>query len=169
MSWTPPPPPEDQDPHGRPGGQPPHGPGFDPYGGQGGYQPGGFRQGGFGGPPVSPSEERTWGMLAHLGSLIAICVLTFFNFVVPLVIYLMYRDRSAFVRHNAAQALNLTLTGLVYGAIGGVVTIITCGVGIVLLLALFVAQIVFLIMAATAANRGEWYRYPQWIAYPLFT
>ncbi|GAB3664607.1 hypothetical protein GCM10027589_28780 [Actinocorallia lasiicapitis] len=170
MSWTPPPPPEEQNPYGQqqPYGQQPGPPpqGFNPYGGT---LPGGYQQGGYGGPPVSPSEERTWGMLAHLGTLVAICFLAFFNFLVPLVIYLVYKDRSAFIRYNAAQALNLTLTGLIYGLVGTIITIVTCGVGVILLVALAIAQVIYLILAGIAANRGEWYRYPQWIAYPIVT
>ena len=84
----------------QPGGQPPF-----PQGGQPPYQPGGY------GPPtssVSASDERLWGLLAHLawiaGSIVTIAPLG------PLVVFLIYKDRSPFVRHHAAEALNLWIT-----------------------------------------------------------
>jgi uncharacterized Tic20 family protein len=112
--------------------------------------------------PVSPSDERLWGMLAHLGQLL-------FAFVAPLVIYLIYKDRSQFIRHHSAQALNFAVTGVVYWVVLTLVTIITCGVGAILLVALAIAELVYLILAAVAANRGEWYTYPKFVAFPMFT
>jgi uncharacterized Tic20 family protein len=168
--WQPP-----EDPYGQQppygGQQPPYGGQQPPYGGQQvpyGQQPpygGQPPHGGYGQPgltPVSPSDERLWGMLAHLGQLL-------FAFLAPIVIYVIYRDRSQFIRHHAAQALNFAVTCLIYWTIGAVLTVITCGVGVVLLVALAVAELVFLIIAAVAANKGEWYTYPPFVAFPMFT
>ena len=42
-------------------------------------------------------------MLAHLGG-------TFLSFLVPLVIFLIYKDRAPFVRRHSAAALNFQIT-----------------------------------------------------------
>lgn len=117
-------------------------------------------------PPMSPSDERTWAMLAHLapfaGSVVGLPV------VGPLVVYLMYKDRSAFVRRHAAASLNFQIMLLIVGVLGGVVAlplaILTFGIGLVafIIVAVFVliGAIVMQVVAALAANRGQDFQYP---------
>lgn len=102
-------------------------------------------------PPVSPSDERTFSLLAHLGGLLI-------SFVVPLVVYLVYKDRSAFLRRHGAEALNFQLTFLIAYIVGAILTVVF--IGVLIMLAAWVCAIVFGIMASIAANRGEDYRYP---------
>jgi uncharacterized Tic20 family protein len=82
---------------------------------------------------------------------------------------MIYKDRSRFIRHHAAQALNFAVTCVVYWFALTILTIITLGIGAIFFLGLVVAELVFLILAAVAANRGEWYTYPQFVAFPMFT
>ncbi|HEX3003180.1 MAG TPA: DUF4870 domain-containing protein [Angustibacter sp.] len=117
-------------------------------------------------PPMSPSDERTWAMLAHLapfaGSLVGLPV------VGPLVVYLMYKDRSAFVRRHAAASLNFQIMLLIVTVLGFVVAvpiaIVTLGIGLVAFIigaiVVGVAAIVLQIVAAVAASRGQDYQYP---------
>ena len=60
--------------------------------------------------PLSPTDERTWGMAAH-GIALAVTVFSagFLSFVAALVTYLVVRDRGPFVRHHAANALNVQI------------------------------------------------------------
>lgn len=119
------------------------------------------------GPAVlSPGDERTWAMLAHLspfaGSLVGFPVLG------PLVVYLVYKDRSAFVRRHAAAALNFQLLLLIVAVVSIpvaiVVGVLTLGIGLLLLIpvliVLAVASVILQVLAAVAANRGQEYRYP---------
>jgi uncharacterized Tic20 family protein len=115
---------------------------------------------------MSPSDERTWAMLAHLapfaGSLVGLPV------VGPLVVYLMYKDRSAFVRRHAAASLNFQLVLLIVTVLGFVVgvplAILTLGLGLLALVigavVVAVAAIVLQVVAAMAASRGQDYQYP---------
>jgi len=112
------------------------------------------------GPPVDPSEERTYAMAAHLGQLIV-------GFIAPLLTYLLYKDRSQYIRWHSVQALNFSITCFIYVLALTFVSVITFGLGLLLFLPLIALEIVFMVMAGVAANRGEWYRYPQWIAFPL--
>ena len=52
--------------------------------------------------PLSPSEERTWAMLAHL-SVIVNLFTGFFGPIAALVIYLLFRDRSRYVAYHSLQ------------------------------------------------------------------
>lgn len=101
--------------------------------------------------PMSPSEEKTWAILTHIGGI-------FFSFLAPLIIFLVMKDRGPFIRAHAATALNFHLTLLIAYFIGVVASIIV--IGLFVMLAAWVVSIIFGIMAAVAANNGQYYQYP---------
>lgn len=106
----------------------------------------------YGAAPVSTwQDERTLAVLAPL-------LMLFFGFIGPLVIYLVAKPEQAYARHHAAEALNFSITVFIAALVSAVLIIVL--IGIPLLLVVIVAGIVFPIIAAIAANRGEWYRYP---------
>lgn len=112
---------------------------------------GGF--GGVGGPGPSSgqSDDQLLAIACHLGGLVL-------SVLAPLIVYLVKRDESAFVRHHATEALNFQITVLIAGVVAGVLFVVL--IGVPLLLLVVVLDLVFCILAALAANRGEWYRYP---------
>ncbi|AOX66991.1 MULTISPECIES: DUF4870 domain-containing protein [unclassified Curtobacterium] len=118
-------------------GQQPGGPQF-----PGGYQPP---------QPMSPEDQRLWATLTHIGGI-------FFNFVAPLVAYLVLRDRGGFIREHTRVALNFHITMAIAYVAAGLLTIVL--IGAVLLPVIGILTIIFGIMAAVAANRGQFYRYP---------
>ena len=101
--------------------------------------------------PMNPADERLWATLVHVGGI-------FFSFVPALIGYLVLKDRGPFVRAHTATALNFQLTLLIASFVGWVLTIVV--IGFVILAAVWVVNIVFSIIAAIAANKGEWYTYP---------
>ena len=113
------------------------------------------------------SEQRNWAVGAHIGALAA-SVVTGLAVLGPLLVYLIKKDEDAFVREHAREALNFQLTWMIGGVVGGVlaviVTVVTIGLGLIVLLPVAIgfaiAWIVFMVKAAMAASRGEWYRYP---------
>ncbi|WP_203581649.1 DUF4870 domain-containing protein [Microbacterium hibisci] len=105
---------------------------------------------------MSPADEKLWATLVHLGGL-------FFTFLVPLVGFLVLKDRGPFVRAHTATALNFQLTILIAYVVGAILSIVI--IGIFILLAAYVLNIVFCIIAAVKANRGEWYTYPLTIPF----
>lgn len=107
-------------------------------------------------PSMSPADEKLWSTLVHLGGL-------FFGFLAPLVGYLVLKDRGPFVRAHTATALNFQLTLLLAYVVGAVLSIVV--IGVFILMAAYVLNIVFCIIAAVKANRGEWYKYPLTIAF----
>ena len=106
--------------------------------------------------PLSPSDERLWATLIHVGGIVI-------GFISPLLGYLLLKDRSAFVGENAKNALNFQITVVIGYVVGWVLTLIL--VGFLVLLAVWVVSIVFSILGAIAANRGEVYKYPLTIAF----
>ena len=113
-------------------------------------------------PPVpdltSSPEERSLGMLCHLLGI-------FTGFVGPLIMWLVKKDQSAFVCHHARESLNFQITLLLVMLCLGSITFVLMFVviGIVLVPVLFIVPILALvveIIAAVAAQNGEWYRYP---------
>jgi uncharacterized Tic20 family protein len=107
-------------------------------------------------PPLSPDDQRLWATLIHVGALLL-------GLLAPLIAYLVLRDRGPFIRWHTAQALNFHLTVLIGYLISGVLTLLL--IGFVLFFAIYVLTIVFAILAAVAANRGEYYKYPMTIAF----
>ncbi len=106
-------------------------------------------------------EERNWGMLAHLLTLLGYAV-GLGHILPPLVIYLAKRGESAFVRDQAAEALIFQLTLLIAFLVSlpfacPVVTLIFL---IPFWIALALAQLVLVILGAIKASDGERYRYP---------
>jgi uncharacterized protein len=143
---VPPPPPPVPPAGGPPGGPPPGGP---PFGGPPAGGPPGQR-------PLPADQERLWAMLSHLLSFVAAYL--FLGFVAPLVILLVFGQRSAFVRANAVESLNFNLSWLLYAIVS--VLLIFVGIGLLLLLALGIAYVILIVIASIRANNGELYRYP---------
>ena len=101
--------------------------------------------------PLNPSDEKLWATLVHLGAI-------FFHFLPALIGYFLLRDRGPFIREHTRAALNFQLTVLL-GYIVGFFTL-WIFIGTLVLIAVAVLNIVFSIIAAIAANRGELYTYP---------
>lgn len=101
--------------------------------------------------PLSPSDEKLWSTLVHLGGL-------FFGFLAPLIGYVILKDRGPFVRAHTATALNFQITLVIAYTVGVILTFVI--VGIFVLIAAYILNIVFCIVAAVKANQGQWYTYP---------
>lgn len=117
------------------------------------YQPDPSSQYGQGQPPqpMTPADEKLWATLAHAGSILL-------GFVAPLVVWLIYKDRSAFVADQAKESLNFQIVMTIGIVIGYITTLIF--IGYLIIPVVGIANLIFCIMAAMAANRGETYRYP---------
>jgi hypothetical protein len=109
------------------------------------------------GPSGIPSDqERTWALVAHLGSFLAAYVAL--GFLCPLIVLLVKGNESAYVRHHAVESLNFQITAAILTVIFAILIFVV--IGIFLLVALGIVYVVFVIMATVAASRGQLYRYP---------
>jgi uncharacterized Tic20 family protein len=122
--------------------------------------PAGAPQPDYGGAPTS--EERNWALAAHVGTFVAAWFAM--GFIAPLIIMLVKGTDSAFVRRHAVESLNFQITLLIYIVVGFVVTLVTFGLGalVVIPVAIVVAvfALVVIILATVRAANGEEYRYP---------
>ena len=110
-------------------------------------------------PGAAPSEnERTWGMLAHLAAFGGLVLPLVGNVVVPLIVWQVWRERSAFVADQALESLNFNITVSIAALVCWIAVFIF--IGVLLGMALFVAWLALTIIAAVKASEGASYRYP---------
>lgn len=102
-------------------------------------------------------EEKTWGMLAHLSSLVGF-VIPFGNVLGPLVVWLIKKDSMPFVADQGKEALNFNITVLIAAIISGILMLVV--IGFLLLAVVAVGWLVLTILAAIESNKGVAYRYP---------
>jgi uncharacterized Tic20 family protein len=109
--------------------------------------------------PLSPADERTWAMLAHLSVLLNL-VTGFLGVGVALLIYFIYKDRSRYVAYQAMQAFLFQLVfwaggGLLIGAMWAVVGVLSAIlIGILLIPFAVVLTLLFLVMPVVALVYG---------------
>lgn len=110
-------------------------------------------------PPSQLSEKdaRTWAMLCHLSSL-AGYVIPFGNIFGPLLVWQLKKNEHPLIDTQGKESLNFQISFTIYMVVAA--ASIFCVVGIVLLPALAIAEVVFVIIASIKANNGEDYRYP---------
>lgn len=136
------------------------------YGGRPGSQPG---FGGPGGPPLrgphpdaaygdgsaaywrASQDDKTMSVLSHVGAMLV-------SAIVPLIVFLIKKDDSPFVREHTRQSLNLQIMLIVAGFVSSLLTIVF--IGFILLPIVVVAGWVLQIIAAVKAYNGEMYRIP---------
>ncbi|MGA9854468.1 MAG: DUF4870 domain-containing protein [Gammaproteobacteria bacterium] len=106
---------------------------------------------------MTTEAENNWGMAAHLSAL-AGYVIPFGTIIGPLVVWLMKKDEMPFVNSQGKEALNFQIT-MVIAALISIVLIIVV-IGIFLLWAVAIIDLIFIIMAAIQASKGVDYRYP---------
>lgn len=103
-------------------------------------------------------DSRNWAMAAHLAGGFAGLLIPLGNLLAPLGIWLVKKDEDAFVGESALEALNFQLS--VTLALLLCVPLVFLLVGIPLMLAVGIGGLVFSVVAAIAASRGDLYRYP---------
>src|ERR1700712_1509409 len=102
--------------------------------------------------PMSPSDQRLWATLIHIGGII-------FGFLPALIGYLVLKDRGEFILEHTKTALNFQLTILIAYVVGSILTFVL--IGIFIIIAAGIIVLIFSIIAAIAANKGELYSYPK--------
>ncbi len=103
-----------------------------------------------------------WGMFCHLAAL-AGYIIPFGHILGPLVVWLVKREEYPFVADQGKEALNFQISITIYGLI--CIPLVFLAIGILLLIALMVAALVFIVIAAIKANEGTPYRYPLTIRF----
>lgn len=108
-------------------------------------------------------SERTTVLWTHIGSI-------FVGFL-PLIMFLVKKDESPYVREHSRQGLNAMITNciatfaavIVFLVLGFLLALVTFGLGIFIYFLAFIVPIfytVLYIIAAVAGSKGEGYKFP---------
>ena len=106
--------------------------------------------------PMSPSDERLWATLIHAGAILL-------GFWPALIGYHVLKDRGPFINQHTKTALNFQITMTIASAVGVVLAFVF--IGFFIIIAVGIVIIIFSIMAAVAANKGQFYKYPLTIEF----
>ena len=103
-------------------------------------------------------DERMWGMFCHLAALAAFVGIPLGNVIGPLVVWLIKKDEFPFVNEQGKESLNFQISMSIYALVCFPLMFVL--IGIPLLIAVVIADLVLVIMAALKAYEGIAYRYP---------
>ena len=105
-------------------------------------------------------DDRVLATLAHASGIIGMLTVGILGFLGPLVIYLMCQETSKFVASQAKEALNFQISLLFLSVAVMLLSLLTCGFAIPLILVVPVMQLVFGIIAPIQVWSGKKYLYP---------
>ena len=97
------------------------------------------------------SNDNTIAALTHAGGI-------FFTFFPSLIVWLVYKDKSAFVEDQAKEALNFQISMMIGYFISFILIFVL--IGIVIIWVLVILDIIFCIIGAVKSSSGERFRYP---------
>ncbi len=106
--------------------------------------------------PSNDPEERMWAMFCHLGTLVTL--FPFANVIVPLLIWMIKKDKSRLVDDQGKEALNFQITMMIGYAI--CIPLFFLLIGFPALIALVIYHVIFSVIAAIKSYEGVAYRYP---------
>jgi uncharacterized Tic20 family protein len=111
-------------------------------------------------PPSSSSpsaEEKQWALFAHLSALIGF-IIPFGSIIGPLIIWQIKKNEMPFVDDQGKEALNFQITMAI--AVLVCIVLMVVLIGFLLIWIVGLLDLIFIIIAALAANSGQAYRYP---------
>jgi uncharacterized Tic20 family protein len=107
---------------------------------------------------TSNTNERLWAMACHLTGLVGYLGVPFGNIIAPLIIWTLKKEEFPLVDDQGKESLNAQISYSIYMLIAGVLMFVL--VGFVLFPIIYVASLIFVLIAAVKANDGVRYRYP---------
>lgn len=102
-------------------------------------------------PTVPSKDDCNIAMLSHLLGI-------FTGFLGALIIWLLKKDDSAFIASQSKEALNFQITITIGFIIAWLLAFIL--IGVILVPILLIVNLIFCILGAVAASKGQAYRYP---------
>lgn len=110
-------------------------------------------------------DERTWATFMHIVGAASYAVIGPFAPLAVLVMWLMKKETSGYLDDHGREALNFSISILIWSLLFGLFSIVTLGIGVVIVIPASILGLVLVVVwtlrAAMAANRGEFYRYPM--------
>ena len=109
-------------------------------------------------PNEFPKDVANLAMPAHLlGDLV--------GFLGPLILWVVKKDEHEFIDDQSKEALNFQLTLLIWYFGAFVIAVLSCGFIFFAPWVPYALQLIFGIMGAVSASKGERYRYPMTIRF----
>jgi len=108
-------------------------------------------------------DARMWAMICHLAGLAGLVVPVVGCIIGPLIVWQIKKEEFSFVDEQGKEAVNFQISMLIYGIVAGLLCFVC--VGVVLLPAVAIFDLIFLLIAAVKANNGEHYCYPLTIRF----
>jgi len=126
--------------------------------------PGQYWESRFKGAATRDPTDATFAMLGYLGAV-------FLGPVIPLLVFAIGRNRSAFLRYHAGRAVNISVSMALYliccAILGGMLALDSVTVSLVVALpvvfVLWLIMLKYLIRGVGAANRSEAFEVPGWM------
>jgi len=103
-------------------------------------------------------QERKYALAIHLTALLGAVISI--AFVVPIVLWFVHKDKSAFVDDHGREMMNVFLTAIVLMPILAITII-----GIPFVIVWVITTLIGFIRGAIAASSGEYFRYPMTIRF----
>lgn len=107
-------------------------------------------------------QTKLWGMILHLSTFSGFQV-PIVGLVAPIIIWQLKKDELPELDAHGKNAVNWMISYAIYFAICSILTLAI--IGIPLLIALIVVGVVFPIVAAIKASKGEVWKYPMTITF----
>jgi uncharacterized protein len=101
---------------------------------------------------VPSNDDKNIATVTHLAG-------TVFSFIPALIVWILKKDDSVFIADQSKEALNFQITVAIAMFICGSILSWVL-IGIMLIPMIWLANIVFCIIAAISTSKGETYRYP---------
>jgi uncharacterized Tic20 family protein len=112
-------------------------------------------------PPLR--QDRTLDATCHFLSFAGLIGIPFGNVLGPLVLWAIKKDEMPSVNEHGKESINFQISMTIYTIIAGLSILLA--IGIVLLPAIIVLNLVLVIIAGVKAANGEFYRYPLTIRF----
>lgn len=101
---------------------------------------------------VPSNDDKNIATVTHLAG-------TVFSFIPALIVWILKKDDSVYIADQAKEALNFQITIAIAMFVSGTILSWVL-IGIAFIPIIWVANIVFCIIAAISSSKGETYRYP---------
>jgi uncharacterized Tic20 family protein len=101
-------------------------------------------------------DEKNVALLSHVLTLLV-------SFIAPLVIYLVKKDESEYIRHHAVESLNFQISLFLYMLLS--IPLMLIIIGVFMAMAVGFLGLIFVIVATIKASEGKTYRYPLTIRF----
>ncbi|MEZ0389379.1 MAG: DUF4870 domain-containing protein [Verrucomicrobium sp.] len=107
-----------------------------------------------------PSDQRNMALFCHLGGIVGLVLPSAGNILLPLILWLVNKDKMPFVDQEGKEATNFQISISIYLLAATILMFVTCGIGFILPIGVLVFDIVVVVMASIDSSKGIPYRYP---------